>query len=96
MMDKLVEELSTGYAAETPVAVVYRATWPDEQIIKGTLGDITEKVAASGIDRHAIIVVGRAIGDRPDPRAEESKLYDATFTHAHRAAKPATTTKGSE
>ncbi|MBE9529533.1 MAG: precorrin-4 C(11)-methyltransferase [Proteobacteria bacterium] len=96
MMDKLVEELSAGYGPDTPVAVVYRATWPDETIIKGTLEDIAEKVAASGIDRHAIIVVGRAIGDRPDPNAEESKLYDATFTHAHRAAKPTTTKKGSE
>jgi precorrin-4/cobalt-precorrin-4 C11-methyltransferase len=93
MMESLVEELSAACAPETPVAVVYRATWPDERIIKGTLGDIAAKVEASGIDRHAIIVVGRAIAERPDPEAEESKLYDATFTHAHRSAKPSTAGK---
>ncbi len=86
MMDKVVKELSTGYGPDTPVAVIYRASWDDELTITGTLSDITRKVADSGVDRHAIIIVGRAIGERPDPNAEESKLYDATFTHAHRNA----------
>ena len=90
MMEKVVEELSAGYAPDTPVAIIYRASWDDEITITGTLADITEKVEASGIDRHAIIIVGRAIGERSDSGVQESKLYDATFTHAHRSASKGT------
>ena len=80
MIDKVVEELSVGYAPDTPVAVVYRATWEDELTITGTLADIAEKVKAESITRHAMIIVGRAIGEDGEP----SRLYDRDFKHGYR------------
>ncbi len=82
MIDKVVEELAKACSGDTPVAVVYRATWEDELKITGTLGDIAEKVKAAGITRHAIILVGRAISN--DARAEGSRLYDKGFSHSFR------------
>ncbi len=49
------------YPPETPVAVVYRASWQDEQIIRGTVADIAEKVGAAGIERSAMILIGEAV-----------------------------------
>lgn len=80
MIDKVVEELSIGYAPDTPVAVVYRATWEDELTITGTLADIAGKVKAESITRHAMIIVGRAIGEDGEP----SRLYDRDFKHGYR------------
>ena len=80
MMDKVVEELGAGYAPETPAAVVYRASWEDEMTITGTLSDIAGKVRAAAITRHAMIIVGRAIGEDGEP----SRLYDAGFKHGYR------------
>lgn len=81
MIDDVVKELSEGYSMETPVAVVYRASWEDEKVVKGTLADIAPKVKEAGISRQAMIIVGRAIGDEP---FEPSKLYDAGFSHGFR------------
>lgn len=81
MMDEVVRELSCGYPPETPVAVVYRASWEDELVVKGTLADIKEKVGESGIKRQAMIIVGKAIGDGP---VEQSRLYDPGFSHGFR------------
>ena len=82
MIERVVEELSEGYAPETPAAVVYRASWEDELVIKGTLKDIAGKVKEAGINKHAIIVVGRAIGESDGPK--RSKLYDGEFKHGFR------------
>lgn len=82
-IDQVVEELLTGYLPTTPVAVVYRATWPDEKIVRGTLQDIASKVAVAGIERHAQILVGDFMGDT----YELSKLYDRGFTHMYREGK---------
>jgi precorrin-4/cobalt-precorrin-4 C11-methyltransferase len=49
------------YPPETPVAVVYRASWQDERIIRGTVADIAEKVEAAGIERSAMILIGDAV-----------------------------------
>lgn len=81
MMDDVVKELSAGYPQDTPVAVVYRASWEDERTVKGTLADIAEKVRGAGITRQAMIIVGEAIGENP---GENSKLYDALFSHGYR------------
>lgn len=81
MMDEVVNELLKGYGAATPVAVVYRASWEDESIVKGTLGDIAGKVSEAGIKRQAMIIVGEAIGDEP---GENSRLYDPGFSHGWR------------
>ena len=60
---QLGEVLSkVAYPKETPAAVVYHATWPDQKIIRGTVGDIAEKTRAEGIERTALLFIGEAIG----------------------------------
>jgi precorrin-4/cobalt-precorrin-4 C11-methyltransferase len=81
MMDEVVRELSSGYPPDTPVAVVYRASWEDELVVKGTLSDIKERVGQAGIKRQAMIIVGKAIGDGP---VGHSRLYDPGFSHGFR------------
>jgi precorrin-4/cobalt-precorrin-4 C11-methyltransferase len=83
MIDKVVAELRQGYSDDTPVAVVYKASWPQEHVIEGTVGDIAEKVKAAGLTLSALILVGPFLGD-PISR---SKLYDAAFTHGCREGK---------
>jgi len=86
-MDDVVEKLLEGYPAATPAAVVYRASWPDEQIITGTLEDISEKVHNSGITRQALILVGEALRAMEETGFyEASKLYDPGFSHGFRKA----------
>lgn len=82
-IDGVVKELLKGYESlDTPVAVIYKASWEDEEIILGTLGDIAEKVKAKGINKMAQILVGNFIeGDY-----KRSKLYDPEFTHKFREA----------
>ena len=58
MIDEVVSDLRVHYPAKTPVAVVQKASWPDERIVRGTLEDIAEKVKESGIEKTAMIVVG--------------------------------------
>ncbi len=84
MIAETVADLSAGgYAADTPAAVVQKASWPgEEKILRGTLSDIAEKVKKAGIDRTAMIVVSRALGDD----YELSRLYAADFSHGCRKA----------
>jgi len=86
MMDRVVEELLAGgvFSPATPVAVVSRASWPDERSVEGTLADIAGKVAAAGITRHALILVGEALAARAKGVGKLSKLYDADFEHGYR------------
>ena len=77
---ELAERLRTAYPAATPVAVVYKASWPEQKIVRGTLLDIAEKVKEAGITKTALTVVGDFLGDD----YELSKLYDKTFTHEFR------------
>jgi len=83
MIDDVVSELiEGGYAVDTPVAVVYRASWPDEKVVAGSLSDIAEKVKEAGISKHAMVIVGSAAGGLHD--GEQSCLYDAAFSHGCR------------
>lgn len=82
---ELADRLKTAYPATTPVAVVYKASWPDETIVTGTLADIAEKVQAAGITKTALVTVGDFLGDS----YALSKLYDKTFTHEYRQGKDA-------
>jgi len=83
MMDKVALELDEGgYGPDTPVAVVYRASWPDEKVVTGTLSDIAAKVREAGISKHAMVLVGDAVGGIHD--GEKSRLYDAAFSHGCR------------
>lgn len=81
---KVVKELTPHYGADCPVAVVYRATWPDQMILRGTLADIRDSVKAAGLTRTALILVGRVLGDAD---FTDSKLYDAAHSHVLRDAK---------
>ena len=82
---KVVEELLQGYPAETPVAVVYRASWPDEKKVTGTLSDIAGKVESAQIDRQALILVGDVLRSVNETGFyDKSKLYDSSFTHGYR------------
>jgi precorrin-4/cobalt-precorrin-4 C11-methyltransferase len=77
----IVAELTPFYGADCPVAVVVRASWPDERILRGTLSDIAAKVAADPIERTALILVGRALAAED---FRESALYDADYRRRFR------------
>src|SRR5437879_3292772 len=80
-IEKIVAELLPFYGADCPVAVVARATWPDERIVRGTLGDIAQKLAAEPIERTALVLVGRALAAED---FRESALYDADYRRRFR------------
>jgi cobalamin biosynthesis protein CbiG len=85
MIDETIRELiKGGYPPDTPVAVVSRASWPEETVIRGTLASIAAKVKTAHIKRQAVILVGDAIGDA---RGERSRLYDGEFAHGFRDAR---------
>lgn len=76
------ELLAGGVAPDIPAAVVYKATWPDERVLRCTVGTLHESVAASGVTKTALIVVGRCLGEG----YQRSKLYDPAFTTEFREA----------
>ncbi len=80
-LDQVVAELTPLYGADCPVAIVVKASWPDERILRGTLADIVEKVAADPIERMALIFVspGLAASD-----FRESALYDPAYQRRFR------------
>ena len=84
MIDKVAADLiEGGYDKMTPVAIVVKASWPDQRIIRGTLETIADVVAEEGVIRQAMIVVSRVL----DTDYELSKLYDKGFAHMYRDAK---------
>ncbi len=85
MIENVVEQLLEGvYTLATPAAIVSRASWDDEQIVKGTLADIAEKVRTAGIDRQALIIVGDVLAARREGLKARSLLYDGDFSHGFR------------
>jgi len=85
MIEKVVEQLLEGaYTPETAIAIVCRASWDDEQIIRGTLADISAKVREAGIDRQAMIIVGDVLAAREKGLKARSLLYDGGFGHGFR------------
>jgi len=77
----IVEELLPHYGADCPIAVIHRASWPDQDWVLGTLADIETKVATKGFRRTALILVGRVL----DPGVfAESALYDSAHRHLYR------------
>ncbi len=83
MMDQLVEKLCIHYPVSTPIAVVQRASWPDQKIVKGTLENIVSMVKEAGIHKTAMILVGDFLGNE----YENSLLYASHFTHEYREGK---------
>ncbi|PID76511.1 MAG: precorrin-4 C(11)-methyltransferase [Deltaproteobacteria bacterium] len=83
MLDKLAEDLQKGgYEQDTPAAVVYKATWSDEKIIRGTLASIAGQVRKANITKTAMVCVGRVFSD--EKIEVMSKLYDQEFQHGSR------------
>ena len=85
MLRALSEELTAGgYPPETPAAIIYKASWPEEQIHRCTVATLAETAQQHGITRTALITVGDFLGDD----YALSKLYDASFSTGYREAKP--------
>lgn len=81
MIDGVAKDLvEGGYPPETPVAIVYKATWPDEKIIRGSLDNIATLAAQENIHKTALIIVGKCLGES----FNHSKLYDKAFSHEFR------------
>lgn len=79
----VVRELTPFYGADCPVAVVYRASWPDQAVVRGTLSDIRDKVKAAGFTRTALVLVGRVLGETD---FTDSRLYAPDHSHVLRPA----------
>ena len=85
MIDRVVAELLAGaYTSVTPAAVVCRASWPDEQVVEGTLANIAAKSRDAGIGRQALIIVGDVLKARKEGLKAKSLLYDKDFSHEFR------------
>jgi precorrin-4/cobalt-precorrin-4 C11-methyltransferase len=80
-IDKVVAAVAPHYGADCPVAIVYRASWPDERIIRATLGTIAAEIAKTPIERTALILVGKVLGART---FRDSALYDAGYQRRFR------------
>lgn len=80
-LERVADELIPFYGADCQVAVVAKASWPDEKLVRGTLGDIAGKIAADPIERMALILVGPALGARD---FRESALYDVDYVRRFR------------
>ncbi|MFH7319617.1 precorrin-4 C(11)-methyltransferase [Desulfurivibrio sp. D14AmB] len=76
------ELIEGGYPPQTPAAVVEKASWPEERIVRGTLEDIAARAQTAGISKTAIIAVGKVLATTPPPAL--SKLYDPEFSHGFR------------
>jgi precorrin-4/cobalt-precorrin-4 C11-methyltransferase len=81
VLDGVVAELTPHYGEDCPAAIVYRASWPDERIIRATLGSITELSRAASLERTALILVGPALGARD---FRESALYSTDYVRRFR------------
>lgn len=81
MLDLLQEELLKGaYREDTPAAIVYKATWPEEKVLRCTLGTLARTGEENGIRRTSLVLVG----DFLKPVYERSRLYDPSFTTGYR------------
>ena len=81
MLDRVQEELLKGaYTETTPAALGYKATWPEEKVLRCPLGRLAETGRTGGISRTALVLVGDFLGDR----YERSRLYDPAFTTGYR------------
>lgn len=83
-IESIVTELTPFYGAECPVAVVVRASWPDERVLRGTLADIVGQIAAAPIERTALVLVGRALAAHD---FRESALYDPDYRRRFRGSR---------
>jgi precorrin-4/cobalt-precorrin-4 C11-methyltransferase len=85
MLEQLIAELTPHYGRDCPVAIVWRASWPDQRIIRATLGTLDAAVATE-LERTAIVFVGRTLGSE---EFAESRLYAADYDRRYRPTGPA-------
>jgi precorrin-4/cobalt-precorrin-4 C11-methyltransferase len=85
LLDQVVEALTPSYGADCPIAVVHKATCPEQQIVVGTLADIAGKVKAAQIRSQSMVLVGRVLTSTD---FANSRLYDPDFSHRFRKARP--------
>lgn len=85
LLQQVQEELLRGgYAPETPAAIVYKATWPDEKVVRCTVGTLARRGEEEGIRKTALLLIGGFLGTE----YERSRLYDPTFTTEFRQGQP--------
>jgi len=83
LADEVAAELRAGgYPADTPAAVVYRASWPDQKLLRTTLENLVPEIKAAGIKKQALILIGRFLETGSGRR--RSRLYDRKFQHGRR------------
>jgi precorrin-4/cobalt-precorrin-4 C11-methyltransferase len=80
----VARDLEPAYGADCPVCVVHKASWPDQQIVWGTLADIAETVKRAGLKSTSMVLVGRVLTAHD---FAESRLYAADFSHGYRRAR---------
>ncbi|MCG0997263.1 precorrin-4 C(11)-methyltransferase [Acetobacter persici] len=81
-LQKIVQALTPFYGAECPVAIVARATWPDQLVLQGTLGTIEAELAQNPVERTALVLVGPALAEN---EFRESALYDPDYRRRFRS-----------
>jgi precorrin-4/cobalt-precorrin-4 C11-methyltransferase len=81
-LPRIVAELVPHYGVDCPAAVVVRASWPDERIIRATLGTLADAVAADPPERTALIIIGEVLGAKD---FRDSALYDASYRRRYRS-----------
>ncbi len=87
LIKKVVREfLEAGWLETDPVVVVYRASWPDQKVVRTTLGQLDEAMRTEGIRKQAMVIISKAADEQLlfEEGKYESKLYDKTFTHGFR------------
>jgi len=80
--DAVAALIEGGYKSSTAAAIVYKAGWPDNKVIRTTLKDLEEQLSSNRIDKQALILIGKALDKRRN--SSRSKLYDADFKHEYR------------
>jgi precorrin-4/cobalt-precorrin-4 C11-methyltransferase len=81
----------SAYTADTPAVVVVRASWPDQQVVHTTIGELRGALASTGATKTVLVLVGPALAEAP---AERSHLYNPTYAHAFRRRSTPGTTQG--
>lgn len=84
LIEKVKDELMAGYPGDTPVAIVEKASWPQQKVVRGMLQDIVELVKSEDIRKTALIYVGDSLKASVSSLGKESKLYNKDFKHEYR------------
>ena len=91
LLKDVVRDVTSSYGSDCPVAIVHKASWPDQLIVTGTLADIVDKAKAAKLNSTSMVLVGRVL---TATEFANSKLYDPEFTHRFRKGAPAVKNPG--